>query len=344
MYWVSNNYIWYVKRVTSILVLCLLVSIPAFSADRVTQALADMELQPVLWLVVKSFTAGLLAVFTPYMYTIHPFTIGYLTRNVPTETGKFGKTLIYAAALIIIFSLLGTIATTIIALTGVDKFTDHWLFNLFFFRIFLLLGISFLGAFAFKLPASWINALANKATKNNVKGIFIMAATLPAASFSSTFPIVGLVLLMAGKVPVVGPVIGLFFFGAGLACPFVFPKVMRTFANSKSLLNNIKVIMGFVSLMIALKFMSKADIDLELGLISRDMFIEIWLGLWIIMGIYMLGFVKMDHDTENEKNVYGQDYTRLSRLFIAMGAFIFAVYLLPGIWGAPLHGVSGFLP
>lgn len=331
-------------RVLSLLSLCLLLSATALAETHVARTLADIDAQSVMWLVVQAFLAGLLAVFTPYMYTIHPFTIGYLTRNVPTPASRLTKTLIYAAALIIIFTLIGSIVTTIIVLTGVDKFTEHWIFNLFFFRIFLMLGISFLGAFAFKLPASWINALANKATKNNVKGIFIMAATLPAASFSSTFPIVGLVLLMAGKVPVIGPMIGLFFFGAGLACPFVFPKVMKAFANSKSLLNNIKVIMGFVSLMIALKFMSKADIDLELGLISRDMFIEIWLGLWVIMGIYMLGFIKMSHDTENEKNVYGQDYTRLSRLFIAMGAFIFAVYLLPGIWGAPLHGVSNFLP
>lgn len=332
------------NRVIAILLLCLLYAGVPAAAAQTHLSVADIDIQPVLWLVIQSFTAGLLAVFTPYMYTIHPFTIGYLTRNVPTAPGRFAKTLIYAAALVLIFTLLGGIVTTIIVLTGVDKFTEHWIFNLFFFRIFLMLGISFLGAFAFKLPASWINALANKATKNNVKGIFIMAATLPAASFSSTFPIVGLVLLMAGKVPVIGPMIGLFFFGAGLACPFVFPKVMKAFANSKSLLNNIKVIMGFVSLMIALKFMSKADVGLELGLISRDMFIEMWLGLWVIMGIYMLGFIKMSHDTENEKNVYGQDYTRLSRLFIAMGAFIFAVYLLPGIWGAPLHGVSGFLP
>lgn len=331
-------------RISVVLLCCLLMAFPAIAADAAGAVAGGIELRAVLWLIVQAFVAGLLAVFTPYMYTIHPFTMGYLTRNVPTASGKLMKTLTYAASLIIIFTLLGALVTTIIALTGVNKFTEHWIFNLFFFRIFLMLGISFLGAFAFKLPASWINALANKAKKNNVKGIFIMAVTLPGASFSSTFPIIGLVLLMAGKVPVVGPLIGLFCFAAGLACPFVFPGVMRVFAKSKSLLNNIKVIMGFFSLMIALKFVSKTDVALGLDLISRDMFIEIWLGLWVIMGIYMLGFVKMSHDTENEKNVYGQDYTRLSRLFIAMGAFIFAVYLLPGIWGAPLRGVSGFLP
>lgn len=329
-------------RIVSIALCCLLLTVPASAAASGTHA--GFDLQSVLWLVVQSFVAGLLAVFTPYMYTIHPFTIGYLTRNVPTASGRIMKTLTYAACLVLIFTLLGALITWLIVLTGVNKFTEHWLFNFFFFRIFLTLGIAFLGAFTLKLPASWINALANKATKNNLKGIFIMAATLPGASFSSTFPIIGLVLLMAGKVPVIGPVIGLFCFAAGLALAFVFPGVMRVFVKSKSLLNNIKVILGFLSLMIALKFVSKADVSLGTNIIGRDVFIEIWLGLWIIMGVYMLGFIKMSHDTEQEKNLYGFEYTPLPRLFIAIGAFIFAVYLLPGIWGAPLPSVSGFLP
>ncbi len=297
----------------------------------------------VIILIIEAFVAGLLAMFTPYMYTIHPFTTGYLTRNVKTARGRLSKTLQYAAALAVIFTALGLFVSGIIKVTGVNKFTEHWVFNVFFFRIFLMLGISFLGAFAFKLPASWINAIAEKAKQNDLKGIFIMALTLPAASFSSTFPIIGLVLLQAGSVPVIGPTIGLFAFSIGLGLPFVVPGIMKLF-KSKSVLNNIKVILGFFCLMIALKFMSKADVALELGLISRELFIEIWLGLWALMGIYMLGYMKLSHDTETERNIYGQEYTSLSRMFIAMGAFIFAVYLLPGIWGAPLHGVSGFLP
>ena len=297
----------------------------------------------ILILMLEAFIAGLLAMFTPYMYTIHPFTTGYLTRNVKSANGRLAKTVQYALALAVIFTALGLFISGIIKVTGVNKFTEHWVFNVFFFRIFLMLGISFLGAFAFKLPASWINAIAEKAKQNDIKGIFIMALTLPAASFSSTFPIIGLVLLQAGSVPVVGPIIGLFAFSIGLGLPFVIPSIMKLF-KSKSLLNNIKVILGFLCLMIALKFMSKADVALELGLISRELFIEIWLGLWALMGIYMLGYMKLSHDTETERNIYGQEYTSLSRMFIAMGAFVFAVYLLPGIWGAPLHGVSGFLP
>ena len=171
-----------------------------------------------------------------------------------------------------------------------------------------------------------------------------MAITLPGTSFSSTFPIIALVLLLAFQVSILGPVIGLFGFAIGLALPFVFPGILNFFIRSKSVLNNIKIIMGFFSLMIALKFASKADISLGTNLIDRDLFIAIWMGIWAFMGIYMLGFINLSNDTEPEHNLYGQEYIPLSRLFIAIAAFVFSLYLLPGIWGAPLHGVSSFLP
>ncbi len=294
--------------------------------------------------MIQSIFAGLLAVFTPYMYTIHPFTTGYLARKTKTPGEKMRNALIYAGSLCVIFTLLGIVVSLIIKFTGLSKFTEHWIFNVFFFRIFLMLGISFLGAFAIKLPASWINSMAKQAKSNNLRGIFFMAFTLPGASFSSTFPIIGLVLLIACNVSIIGPIIGLFGFAIGLAAPFVFPAVLNIFVKSKSLLNNIKVIMGFLSLMIALKFMSKADVSLELNLISRDLFIEIWMIIWAFMGVYMLGMIKLSDDTEPEQNVFGQDYIPLSRLFIAITSFVFALYLLPGIWGAPLHGIAGFLP
>ena len=120
--------------------------------------------------------------------------------------------------------------------------------------------------------------------------------------------------------------------------------MLKIFARSKSLLNNIKIILGFLSIIIALKFLSKADISLGYGLIDRELFIEIWMSIWAFMGIYMLGLVKFSHDTEPEQNIYGVEYVSLSRLFIAIISFVFALYLLPGIWGAPLHGVNSFLP
>jgi len=303
---------------------------------------ANME--SIIWLFIQSLIAGLLAVFTPYVYTIHPFTTGYLARNTRSANEKIRNSLIYAFSIITIFTLLGFLVSVIIRLTGLQKFTEHWIFNLFLCRTFVVLGISLLGAFSIKLPESWINSLAKKARSNNIKGIVVMAFTLPGASFSSTFPIIVLVLLLAFNAGFFGPVIGLLGFAIGLALPFVYPRMLDIFVRSKSLLNNIKVIMGFFSLMIALKFLSKADISLGYHLLERDLFIEIWIAIWLIMGVYMLGMIKLSNDIATEENIYGQEYIPLSRLFIAIFSFVFALYLLPGIWGAPLHGISIFLP
>ncbi|MES2704012.1 MAG: hypothetical protein V4649_15330 [Bacteroidota bacterium] len=302
------------------------------------------DVRAILWLFFQALFAGLLAVFTPFVYTIHPFTIGYLTRNVKTDAEKVINPLFYALSLIIIFTALGALVSLLITATNLPQYTEHWIFNLFFFRIFLTLGISFLGVFSIKLPAIVVNAMAKKAQSNNYKGIFFMAATLPIASFSSTFPIVGLVLLLAGAVPFVGPLIGLLGFSVGLSLPFVFPVILSIFMKSKALLNNTKVVLGFFSLMIALKFAAKADAAFGLNIIERDIFIMIWMTLWVAMGAYMLGLLQLKDDTETEQNIYGQEFTALPRLFLAIAAFTFAVYLLPGIWGAPLKGVSNFLP
>ena len=318
-------------------------SINEFHGD-VTVPGVNGKKNAIFWLFIQSLIIGLLAVFTPYVYTIHPFTTGYLARNTKSSQEKIRNSLIYACSLIAVFSLLGVLVSLIIKFTGLRNFTEHWIFNVFFFRIFITLGISFLGAFNIKLPASWINAMAKRAEKNDFKGIFSMAITLPGASFSSTFPMVGLVLLLACNVSLAGPVIGLCGFAVGLSLPFVFPGLLDIFVKSKSLLNNIKVIMGFFSLMIALKFLSKADISLGLHLLERDIFIMVWMAIWAFMGVYMLGLIKLANDTEGEQNIYGQEYLSLSRLFIAITSFTFALYLLPGIWGAPLHGVNSFLP
>ena len=321
---------------------------PATTATLVIQAGTmvkyNTDIHAILLLFFQSIFIGLLAVFTPYVYKIHPFTTGYLIRNIKLAKSRWLRVLAYGCSLILIFTLLGILVSVIIKLTGLQRFTEHWIFNLFFFRIFLTLGLLFLGAFALKLPAKWITAISDKAQSNSLKGIFIMAATLPAASFSSTFPIIGLVLVLAGNVPLIGPMIGMFGFGIGIALPFIFPGIVSIFSKNKSLLNNINVIMGFFSLMLALKFASKADASFGLNLIDRSMFIVVWVGIWGIMGLYTLGLLKLSHDSESELNLYGIEYIPLSRLFIAIFAFVFVVYLVPGIWGAPLQGVSGFLP
>jgi thiol:disulfide interchange protein len=296
-----------------------------------------------LILFIQSLFAGLLAVFTPYIYTILPFTVGYLSMGAKSKRDKTINVLYYAFSLIIIFTSLGLLISTIIRTTGLERYTEHWLFNLFFFRVFLILGISFLGAFSFKLPSVWINSIAIRAGSGSFKGIFYMALTLPGASFSSTGPIIGLVLVLSG-VSVAGPVVGLLGFAAGLSLPFIFPGIIKVFASSRTLLNNIKVVLGFFSLLIAMNFLRKADISFGLHLLDRDLFIVIWILLAGFIGVYMLGKIKMLHDYETEYNIYRQEYISIFMLFIAIAVFTFALYLLPGLWGAPLHAVNGFLP
>jgi len=300
--------------------------------------------QPSVWLFIQSLIAGILAVFTPYVYTILPFTVGYLSQATKSKADKIRNILYYALSMIIIFTIFGIVIALIIHTTNLQRFTDHWLFNLFFFRIFAVLGISFMGAFSIKLRSSWVNSTADRAKSGNFRGIFYMALTLPVASFSSTFPIIGLVLLLAGDANIYCPVIGMFGFAVGLALPFVFPRFITIIDSHRSFLNNIRVILGFVSLVIALKFFSNADISLGWHLLDREIFIGLWMLLMVLLGVYMLGKVKLVNDYAPEHNIYGQDYIPLSKLFIAIISFSFAVYLLPGIWGAPLHGVSNFLP
>ena len=300
--------------------------------------------QHLFWLFIQSFIAGLLAVFTPFVYTILPLTVGYLAKGTLSKSEKRRNLIYYAFSIILIFTFVGVLVGLIVKYTGLLRYTDHWLFNLFFFRLFLILGISLLGVFSIKLPKSWVDSTAARAKSSNFSGIFFMAATLPFTSFASTAPIIVLVLVFTVKAGFIGPVLGLFGFGAGLALPFLFPGITNMFFSFKTLLNNVKVVLGFFSMLIALKFLSNADISLGWHLLDREIFIAILILMSVLMGLYMLGKIRLLNDYTPEKNVYGQEYVMLSRLFIAIFLFCFAVYLLPGMWGAPLHGVSGFLP
>ncbi len=279
-----------------------------------------------LWLFIQSFIAGLLAVFTPFVYTILPLTVGYLSKGTKSKSEKIRNLLYYALSIIIIFSLLGILIAEIIKSTGLLRYTGHWLFNLFFFRLFLVLGISFLGVFSFKLPASWVSSTASKAKASTFKGIFYMALTLPGSSFSSTAPIIVLVLVFASKAGFIGPVIGLLGFAVGLALPFLFPGITNVVFSFKSFLNNVKVVLGFFSLLISLKFLSNADISLGLHLLDRDIFIAIMILLFVLIGIYMLGKIKLLNDYTPEKK-YLRTELSISFQVVSRYSFLLFCYL-----------------
>lgn len=214
--------------------------------------------------------------------------------------------------------------------------------------MFLVFGISFLGAFEITLPSSWTNKTDAKAGTNSFSGIFFMALTLVIVSFSCTGPIVGTLIVDAARRGIAGPTVGMFGFSVGLALPFalfaVFPGMLNKMASGGGWLNQVKVTLGFVELALAMKFLSNADLQMGWRLLDREIFIAIWIVIAIMLGIYLLGKLKLSHDDANAKNVFGQEYVSLFKLFLAMASFTFAVYLFPGMWGAPLNGMSAFLP
>ena len=301
-----------------------------------------------LWLFLAAFVGGLAAVLTPCVYSMIPITVSFFTKRSKTRAEGIRNALYYSLSIILIFTILGVVISAVFGANALNSLSTNWIANLFFFIIFVIFGISFLGAFEITLPSSWTNQTDSRAGVGSFMGIFFMALTLAIVSFSCTGPIVGPLLVLAGQGGKIGPAIGMFGFSIGLALPFalfaIFPGMLNKMASSGGWLNQVKVVLGFLELMLALKFFSNADLAMGWRLLDREIFIAIWIVLSVLLGLYLLGQLKLSHDDAPAKNVYGQEYVSLVRLFLAIASFSFAVYLLPGMWGAPLNGVSAFVP
>ena len=309
---------------------------------------ASEEKKSLLWLFLAAFLGGLAAVLTPCVYSMIPITVSFFTKRSKTRKEGIRNAFYYSLSIIIIFTVLGVLISAIFGATALNSLSTNWIANLVFFFVFVIFGVSFLGAFEIALPSSWTNATDSRAGVGSFGGIFFMAMTLAIVSFSCTGPIVGPLLVAAGKGGIAGPAVGMFGFSMGLALPFalfaVFPGMLNKVAASGGWLNQVKVVLGFVELMLALKFLSNADLAKGWRLLDRELFIAMWIVLSILIGIYLLGKLKLSHDDESAKNIYGQDYVSIFKLFLAIASFTFAIYLLPGMWGAPLNGVSAFVP
>jgi thiol:disulfide interchange protein len=301
-----------------------------------------------LWLFLAAFGGGLAAVITPCVYSMIPITVSFFTKRSKTRQEGLRNAFYYSLSIILIFTILGVLISAIFGSNALNTLSTNWIANLFFFAIFVVFGISFLGAFEITLPSSWTSKTDSKAGVGSFGGIFFMALTLAIVSFSCTGPIVGPLLVLAGKGGIAGPAVGMFGFSVGLALPFalfaVFPGMLNKMASSGGWLNQVKVVLGFLELMLALKFFSNADLAQGWRLLDREIFIAIWIVLSVLLGFYLLGRLKLSHDDAPAKNIYGQEYVSLFKLFLAIVSFTFAVYLLPGMWGAPLNGVSAFVP
>lgn len=288
------------------------------------------------------FITGLIAVITPCVFPLIPVTVSFFLKRSKTKVEGLSNALWYSLSIILIYTIPTFILVLIFGDDVLYQISTSAVSNLVFFAIFLVFAISFFGVFEIQLPNSWANKADQKAGKGGLVGIFFMALTLVIVSFSCTGPIVGTLLGQASTGGVSSaPVIGMLGFGAGLALPFslfaFFPTLLQSLPKSGGWLNSVKVCFGFIELALALKFLSNVDLIYHWRLLDRDVFLVLWIVIFGLMGVYLLGKIKFSHDSD-------LPYLSVPRLFFAIATFSFVVYLIPGLWGAPLRHLSGFIP
>lgn len=304
----------------------------------------ETDLSKLNWLEI--FLAGLIggfaALFTPCVFPMIPMNVSYFTKHSKNRRQGMQNALLYSLFLISIYVILGLSITLIFGAGALHTLSTNVWFNLGFFLLLLIFAFSFLGAFELVLPSTWVNRMDAKAEKKGHSGIFFMAFTLALVSFSCTGPIIGTLLVQAAAGGgISGPFWGMLGFSSALAIPFglfaAFPGWLNALPKSGGWLNAVKVVLGFLELALALKFASNADLVVQAGILTRELFIVLWLAIFLLQGLYLLGVFKTAHDTAvNHLSVF--------RLMMAVITFGMVFYLLPGLWGAPLKLLSGVLP
>ncbi|GAB4047226.1 protein-disulfide reductase DsbD family protein [Spirosoma litoris] len=287
--------------------------------------------------LLAAFLSGLVALLTPCVFPIIPATVSFFTN----QQGGMWKAFLYGAFIIGIYVLIGTVVSRFNGPAFANFVSTHWLPNLIFFATFFIFGLSFLGLFEIVLPNSLINNADARSEKGGLLGIFFMAFTLVLVSFSCTGPIVGSLLVASAGGEVVKPILGMAAFSSAFAIPFTlfaaFPQWMKSLPRSGGWLNSVKVVLGFIELALALKFLSVADQVYHWHLLDREVFLAIWIVIFALLGFYFLGKIRMPHDSEVK-------FVSVQKLLLAIATFSFVVYMVPGLWGAPLKALSGYLP
>ena len=288
-----------------------------------------------------SFGAGLTALLTPCVFPMIPMTVTYFTKTSTSRAKGIANASIYGVSIIVIYTLIGTVFALLFGAEFANWLSTHWIPNLFFFAIFLLFALAFFGLFDITLPSGFVNRIDKQADKGGLIGIFFMAFTLVLVGFSCTGPIVGTILIEAARGEAVKPLIGMLGFSMAFALPFtlfaIFPGWLNSLPKSGGWLNTVKVLLGFVELALALKFLSVADQVYHWGLLDREVYIALWIVIFTLMGMYLLGKLRLPHDPE-------RTHTPVGQLILAILTFAFVVYLIPGLVGAPLKALAGYLP
>jgi thiol:disulfide interchange protein len=287
--------------------------------------------------MLAAFLSGLVALLTPCVFPIIPATVSFFTN----QQGGQWKALLYGAFIIGIYVLVGTVVSRVNGPAFANFVSTHWLPNILFFVIFFVFGLSFLGLFEIVLPNSLINKADERSEKGGIAGIFFMAFTLVLVSFSCTGPIVGSLLVASAGGEVIKPILGMAAFSSAFAVPFTlfaaFPQWLKNLPRSGGWLNSVKVVLGFLELALALKFLSVADQVYHWHLLDREVFLSLWVVIFALIGFYFLGKLRLPHDSEVK-------YISVQKLLLAIVTFSFVVYMIPGLWGAPLKALSGYLP
>ena len=303
--------------------------------------LADASLVSIF---LKGLIWGFAALLTPCVWPMIPITVSFfLNRNKKSRKKAIQDASVYGLSIIVIYVTLGLIITAIFGASALNNLATSPVFNLIFFALLITFAFSFMGAFEMVLPASWTNKMDSKVDSS--KGwlsLFFMAFTLALVSFSCTGPIIGWLLVDAATHGnFMAPTVGMFGFALALSIPFtlfaIFPSWLKTLPKSGSWLNTVKVVLGFIVLAVSLKFLSVADLSSGWGILDRDIFLALWIVLFVVLGIYLLGKIKLKGDSEMK-------HVSLTRLVLAMLSFAFAIYMVPGLWGAPLKPLSAIAP
>lgn len=297
----------------------------------------DDRSESLIWFMIFAFIAGLAALLTPCVFPMIPMTVSYFTGG-----GKGpGKAFIYGFSIIIIYTIIGSALAPLMGPETANHLSTEWLPNVIFFTVFLVFALSFFGLFDITLPSSFVNSMDKRADKGGLIGVFFMAFTLVLVSFSCTGPIVGSILVGSAGGQILKPILGMFAFSLAFAIPFtlfaVFPKWLSNLPKSGGWLNSVKVVLGFIELALAFKFLSIADQAFHWGILDREVNIAIWIVIFTIMGFYLLGKIRLPHDNKLE-------VISVPRLMMAIATFTFVLYLIPGMWGAPLKALAGYLP
>jgi thiol:disulfide interchange protein DsbD len=320
------------------------------AAEGAKGAPAETKAKPVsktipktLWQVfIAGFLGGFAAFLMPCIYPMLPLTVSFFTKKAGSRSKGIFNSILYGLSIIFIYVFIGILVAVLFGPAALNGLATNGVFNFFFFLLLIVFGVSFLGAFEITLPSSLANKLDENSDKGGLVGIFFMAATLVVVSFSCTGPIVSSVLLDAAvKGERLGPAVSMLGFSTALALPFtlfaMFPSALKTLPKSGGWLNSVKVVLGFIEIAFALKFLSNVDLAYHWNLIDREVVLSLWIAIGLLTGLYLIGKIKFSHDSE-------VTYLSVPRTFISIIVFAFVFYMIPGLWGAPLNAISALLP